>query len=163
MCIVLSPLVARADGGAVCLHDKSGQFLVTVFVSPWPLRAGPVDTSVLVQDEQTGSVVFNAAVKLVVKPLSGEGSRLQAEATRENATNKLLQAARFDLPEPGWWMLTVVVSRGSENAVLSAKLQVAPALNRVAVIWPFLLFPPFAIGLFAVRQMRMSRRSSSTI
>jgi hypothetical protein len=60
-------------------------------------------------------------------------------------------------------MLTVVVSRGGENAVLTTKLQVSQALNRVAVIWPFLLFPPFAIGLFALRQMRISRRSSSTI
>jgi hypothetical protein len=161
MSVVLAPMVAQADGGAVCLHEASGHFLVTVFVSPSPLRAGPLDTSVLVQDQQTGDVILDATVKIAIQPLSGKDSRLLTVATRRHATNKLLQAARLDIPDPGWWELTVIVSRGGEDAILATKLQVGPAMNRVAVIWPFLLFPPIAIGLFAVHQMlRRSKLAS---
>ncbi len=41
--------VAWADGGAVRFLERRGDRLVTVFTSPTPLRAGPVDVSVLLQ------------------------------------------------------------------------------------------------------------------
>jgi hypothetical protein len=151
--VVLAPLAAHADGGAVCLHEASGPFLVTVFVSPYPLRAGLADISVLVQDRQTGDVVLDPAIKLAIHPLSGKGSRLLTQAKRELATNRLLQTARLDLQDPGWWVLKVSVSRGREEAVLSTTLQVAPETSRIAVVWPLLLFPPLAIGLFAIHQV----------
>jgi hypothetical protein len=153
MSVVLAPLAAQADGGVVCLHEASGPFLITVFVSPYPLRAGPADISVLVQDRQTGEVVLDPAIELAIHPLSENGSRLLTQARRELATNRLLQAARLDFQDPGWWALNVSVSRGSEEVALSTTLQVAPAPNRLAVIWPLLLFPPFAIGLFAIHRV----------
>jgi len=39
---------AHADGGLVELHQVVRQFAITVFTAPVPLRAGPVDISVLV-------------------------------------------------------------------------------------------------------------------
>jgi hypothetical protein len=132
-----------------------------VFVSPDPLRAGPIDTSVLVQHHKTGGVILDATVKLAIRPLSGKSPRLITHATRDHATNKLLSAARVDLPDPGWWALDVFVSRGREEAVLTTILQVAPATPRVAVIWPFLLFPPFAIALFAIHQLLRAQHRSA--
>ncbi len=38
------------DGGAVRFSGQQGDWRITVFTSPTPLRAGPVDVSVLVQD-----------------------------------------------------------------------------------------------------------------
>jgi hypothetical protein len=152
MTVVLAPLAAQADGGTVCLHEAAGQFLVTVFVSPYPLRAGPADISILVQDRQTGGVVLDSSIKLAIAPVSDKGSPLLTQARRELATNRLLQAARLDLP-PGQSTLNVLVSRGHEEAVLSTTLQVVPGTDRIAVIWPLLLFPPLAIGLFAIHQV----------
>jgi len=153
MSMMLAPLAVQADGGAVCLHEASGPFLVTVFVSPYPLRAGPADISVLVQDRETSEVVLDPTIKLAIHPLSANGSHLLTQARRELATNRLLQSARLDLPAPGLWVLNVSVSRGREEAVLSTTLQVAPETSRLAVVWPLLLFPPLAIGLFAIHQV----------
>ena len=50
---LLVPLSARADGGLARLVVDSGEFRLTVFSSPTPLRAGPVDLSVMVQDRET--------------------------------------------------------------------------------------------------------------
>jgi hypothetical protein len=153
MSIVLAPLAAQADGGAVCLHEASGPFLVTVFVSPYPLRVGAADISVLVQDQQTGEVVLDPTIEFAIHPLLAKGPRLLTQARRELATNKLLQAARLDLPDRGRWVLNVSVFRGRDETVLSTTLQVEPGTNRIAVVWRFLLVPPLAIGLFAIHQV----------
>ncbi len=53
--VILHPSsLARADGGAVRLRQRSGGYQIAVFTEPTPLRAGPVDVSVLVQDAETG-------------------------------------------------------------------------------------------------------------
>jgi hypothetical protein len=164
MTVVLAPLVVRADGGAVCLSKISGPFLVTVFASPEPLRAGPIDTSVLVQDARTGGIVLDATVDLEIQPLSGNSPRILTRATSEQATNKLLKAVRIDLPDPRSWELKVFVRRGREEAVLNASLNVAPPTPRVARLWPFLLFPPFAIALFALHQaLKHETRASASV
>src|SRR5438270_12236899 len=62
--VLFAACLAHADGGAIVLHERAGAFLVTVFVAPQPAQAGPIDTSVLVQDRQTGVVVLDAKVAL---------------------------------------------------------------------------------------------------
>ena len=157
---MLAPLVAHADGGTVQLREASGPFVVTVFTAPEPLRAGPIDTSVLVQDRETGRVILDATVNLAVQPAAGTSPRFQARATHAQARNKLLQAATIDIPAAGWWTIQISVSRDGAQAVLATKLLVLPAAPRLAGIWPFLILPPVAIALFALHQAL--RRDSQT-
>src|SRR5262245_5830682 len=42
-------ITARADGGAEQFERSAGPFVVTVFTTPSPLRAGLVDISLLIQ------------------------------------------------------------------------------------------------------------------
>src|SRR5580704_13866550 len=58
---------ARADGGTVRYYDRLGDYRVTVFTSPAPLRAGPVDVSVLVQNVETGQPIVDAEVIIFAK------------------------------------------------------------------------------------------------
>jgi hypothetical protein len=149
---MLAAVVAHADGGAVQLHAPSGPFLVTVFTEPASLRVGPIDTSVLVQERETGRIILDATVNLAFQPTVGASARLLRRAERGRAKNKLLSAAVFDLPTPGWWYVQVFVSRGREEAVVATNLLVMSAPPRVAVIWPLVILPPFAIGLFVLHQ-----------
>jgi hypothetical protein len=57
---------ARADGGALRASRQCGDYRVSVFTSPTPLRAGPVDVSVLVQDAATGEVQHDLPVAVTV-------------------------------------------------------------------------------------------------
>lgn len=154
MSAILAPVVAQADGGTVRLREASGSFLVTVFTASEQLRAGPIDTSVLIQDQETGRVILDAAVNLALQPMGGPSHRLLSRATFSHANNKLLQAATIDLPAPGWWTVQVFVRRGREEAVLTTNLFIMPAASRLATIWPFLIIPPFAIGLYVLHQRR---------
>jgi hypothetical protein len=160
---ILAPFVAHADGGTVRAREASGPFLVTVFTAPEPLRAGAIDTSVLVQDQKTGAVILDATVNLEIQPLAGKSPQFFTPATREQATNKLLKAARIELPAPGLWALRVFVSRGGEEAVLSTNLQLAPATPRMAALWPLILLPFVVVALFALNQtLRYPKPSSGS-
>jgi len=156
--LVLAPTSSRADGGALCLHETSGPFLVTVLTAPATLRAGPVDVSVMVEDSANAAIMLDADVDLRLQAERG-GRTLKAQATRKQATNKLLQSAVIDLPTAGHWELTVSVRRGSEQAAFKTQLQVEPPLARFASVWPLVALPPLAALLFAGHQILRQRRS----
>jgi hypothetical protein len=158
MSAMFAPWSANADGGTVQLREASGPFVVTVFTAPEPLRAGPIDTSVLVQDRETGRVILDATVNFAFSPSVGTSPRFLTRVTHAQARNKLLQAATVDVLAPGWWTMQVSVRRGREEVVLATKLLVMPSVPRLTAIWPFLFIPPFAIGLFALHQTLRRRK-----
>src|SRR5262245_2176234 len=94
--------LARADGSAVRLRARAGAYPCAVFAAPTALRVGPVDVSVLVQDAATEECLPEARVTVRLTA-RGTGEILEYSATTEAATNKLLRAAEFQLPKPGWW------------------------------------------------------------
>jgi hypothetical protein len=154
---VLAPVSLRADGGLVCLCQISGSFLVTVFITPSALRVGPVDLSVMVQDSSTRDVLLDAEVDLRLDSENGGGA-INLRATRGQSTNKLLQSAVIDLPSPGNWQLTVLVRRGSDQAVFKTQLEVAPPLPRFISVLPLVALPPLVVLLFAGHQVLKQRR-----
>jgi hypothetical protein len=150
--VMLAPITARADGGVLRLRQASGPFLISIFTASDPLRAGPLDLSVLVQDRSSGENILDASVDLALQPLDSDSPPLLARATHEQATNKLLDAAIVKIPAPGRWGLRIDVRRGPDEATATTELQVAPPPPRLAAIWPYLLLPPFAIAVFALHQ-----------
>ena len=131
---------------------------MTVFVAPQTLQVGLIDTSVLVQDRETGRVILDPTVNLELQPSANTNPRVSVRAIHSHAKNKLLQAAAIDVPSPGWWVVKVFVRRDQDEVVLVMKLLIMPPATRLAIIWPLLTLPPFVIGLFALHQtLRHSR------
>lgn len=64
----LLPASAPADGGRVCASRAAGSLVVTLFTAPVPLRVGPADLSVLVQDRTSRSALLDATVHLQLEP-----------------------------------------------------------------------------------------------
>jgi hypothetical protein len=154
---ILVPASMLADGGVVCLRKASGPFVITVFINSAELRAGPADVSVMVQNRASREIVLDADVLLRLQSIAPGGQVLESWASRKQATNKLLESAIVDLPSSGEWKLTVLVRRGSEKAIVSTRLQVAPPLPRLAAMWPFLALPVLAMMLFAANQALRQR------
>src|SRR5438445_9925471 len=97
--LILHPSsLLRADGGTVRLSEKQGNYRLTVFTAPTPLRAGPVDVSVLVQDATTGEPASDVQVMIQAAWRGSPALAIHHPATTEAATNKLYYAATFDLP-----------------------------------------------------------------
>ena len=108
----------RADAGTLRARERFNGYQVTVFTAPAPVRAGPVDVSVLVQDEKGTPV--RADVSVALWPRGRPEEQLRRRATAEAATNKLFRAAIFELPEAGWW----------DGEVAIDELQVRPPHTR---------------------------------
>lgn len=150
---LLAPHSLWADGGLLRLAAETGEFRLIVFTSPTPLRAGPVDLSVMVQDRETREPVLDASV--AVRLSSGPGGRtLDVAATRDQATNRLLYTALFELPESGRWRVELDVRRGGVRAGVSLDLVAASSAPALLVLWPYWILPLLVIVLFGLHQWR---------
>src|ERR1700679_1884698 len=123
---------ARGDGGILCLSRSEGNYRISVFAAPTPFRVGPVDISVLVQDAITGEVMPKASVTVSLRLRDQPGEPMCYTATDQAATNKLLKAAVFDLPEPGRWLIQVTI--GGEQG--SAQVDFELVATQFAQSWP---------------------------
>jgi hypothetical protein len=151
---------ARADGGTVRLREQAGAYQVTVFTSPTPLRAGPVDVSVLVQDTATGEYVREARVTVRLRAYE-TGHVLEYAATVEAATNKLFHAAVFQLPEAGRWDVEVAVEGPHGPALVQFGAAADEPGPRWLEMWPWFAWPALVVALFAVHQLLVRRRLPS--
>jgi hypothetical protein len=142
---------AAADGGSMCMSGRQGDYQISVFTAPTPFRAGPVDVSDLVQDASTGNPLTQVQVK--VRMMKFGSPALEYPATSETATNKLLHAAQFVLPEPGAWHLEVQVQGSQGLAVLAGDVQAAKRLARWQEIWPWFGWPALAIAIFCLHHV----------
>src|SRR5437667_9877356 len=146
-CLAMLPTIALADAGAVRVSQRHGNRRITVFTEPTPLRAGPVDVSVLVQDAATGQVV-DAEVTVWVAPLGRGRAAVGYPATTEAATNKLLRAALFELPEAGLWELEVVVRGPLGPGRVRCEVEAAEPSPLWLGLWPWVTWPVVVVLLY---------------
>lgn len=147
----LALATALADGGTVQFRTEAGAFAITVFASPAPLSAGPIDISLLVQNRDGLEPVLDANVSLLLRPLAS-GTELRTPASRDQARNKLLYAAPVTLAESGKWQIDVTILRNGERTDATGTIDVAPTREMVASYWGYVAFPPFMIVAFVVRE-----------
>ena len=140
------------------LRERAGRYQITVFTSPTPLRAGPVDVSVLVQDTATGEFVPEAWVTVCLKA-PGAGHVLECPATTEAATNKLFRAAELRLPEPGWWDVAVAVEGPHGPALVRFEIQADEPPPRWLDLWPWFGWPALVVALFGIHHVFVRRKA----
>jgi hypothetical protein len=157
--LFLSPSLAAADGGTVRLSERKGDYQITVFTSPTPLRAGPGDISVFIQNAATLEPVSAMQVTIKATRRGSPDVIIQHPATTDAATNKLYYAATFDLPEPGWYSLEVFVAGTLGDAQVRLELEAAEPLPAWRAMWPWIGWPILAILLFSIHQLQIRRRS----
>jgi hypothetical protein len=153
------PLTAIADGGAVRLLERVGNYQIAVFTAPTPLRAGPVDVSVLVQNADSHEPISGAQVTIKATQQDEPEVTVSHLATTDAATNKLFQAAILDLSAAGRWELEVSVDGSLGTAQARTEVEVAEPLPPYLALWPWVCWPIVPILLFAVYQRFARRRS----
>jgi hypothetical protein len=158
LALVMSSTSARADGGALRLYERANGYRIALFSSPTPLRAGPVDISLLVQDADTLEPARVTDVSVALTRMGDRMATLHIPATTEAATNKLLHAAVFDLPKPGRWMIEVAVEGSRGPGRVRFELEAAEPLPRWLSLWPWWSWPALAVLLYAIHQILVYRR-----
>lgn len=156
---------AWADGGLLRLSETVGSYRIAAFTDPTPLRAGNVDLSVWVQAIDSPALLEPAAIRIVAKQVD---RRLQiaASATREAATNKLLQAAQLELPAAGVWRFEITIRQSAlpnaEPMVIAFDAEVAEPLPRWRELATWIFWPFIPIGLFGLHIGLSARRGRPT-
>ncbi len=169
---------ALADGGAVQLHATAPPFVVTVFTDPPQCRAGQVDLSTLVQEEN--GPILDAEVVASLSAL--EPAKASPTAAWlppacastavtdlrdvplqiSHGTNRLFYSAEIQIPYDGRWQLKVSIRRGTDHATLQGVLDVDRPLPPVTAYWQWFLLPFLAIGGFILQQhIRKPRKLES--
>jgi hypothetical protein len=143
-------VTTHAHGGLVQLHQAVGPFVITVFTAPTPLRVGPVDISVLVQDREDGQPLLDGEVSVWLR--RDGGRTVGGPATRAVAHHKLLYGTVVHLPEAGPWVLEVTVRQGQDSASVRGQVSAAAPRPFVLAYWRSLSLPPIIITLFAMHQ-----------
>jgi len=139
-----------ADGGVVQMQRSAGPFVITVFTAPAPLRSGPVEISIMIQDRNNQQPVLDAKITII---LQKEGCQaIKSEARRELSKNKLLYAALLSIPGDGPWAIEATVVRNTEEHRINGVLTVAPPRPFLLTYWWALALPPVTIGLFVINQ-----------
>jgi len=171
LAFLLAATACFADGGAVLERKNLGDIDVTVFASPSPLRAGPVDFSVLVQDAKSGEPVLDAGVEMVwssavkgspdwMPPCCSMEMKDRVPAGLAHSKNKMLYSAIVPVKSAGDSLLRVTVQRNGTTATMDCELKAGPPEAPMLAYWPFLAFPPVAVAGFIFHQ-RLSRRRNT--
>ena len=151
MLIACIATATMADSGLVRLSELAGPWRVTVLTDPTPLRPGPVDFSVLIQDPDTNKAVLDAAITIELHQLEA-GVTMRVPATTESSDMGLLHAANFVLPEMGQWSAVVAVDRQGVQVRVPLQFTAAAPPPPWMDLWPWLLPAPVALGLYAANR-----------
>ena len=138
--------------------ERQGPYRISVFTSPDPLRAGPIDISVLLQDAETGMPITNAQINVSLTPSTGRGRTIHAVATNAAATNKLLSAALVELPEPGLWDIEIACLAQHSAAQVQFRADAGPRSAGWLNVWPWFSWPAGVVIMFVVHRRLVSRR-----
>jgi len=151
----------KADGGALQFTRSAAPFVIAVFTTPSPLRAGPVDISLMIQSSENQQPVLDCVAHVQLRK---EGARsIGSEATHRVAQNKLFYAAPMNVTQSGVWELEVAISQGNNSASVTGSITVAPSNPVLLGYWRSLAVPPVFISLFALNQWLKRRRTAAQI
>jgi len=151
--------IARADGGVVIFQQTSATFTITLFSAEMPLRPGPADLSVLLEQPDSHSPILDAQVSMELQHETG--MVIEAQATRIQARNKLLYCSLINLPKSGQWKIRLQVRRGDSSAEVRSNLVVAAPQPVLLSHWELVAVPPIIIGLFITNQCLGRKRVRS--
>jgi hypothetical protein len=150
--LTMGATAARADGGAMLLHQDTGAFTITLFAAPQPLHTGAADLSVMVQDRSSGEILLDPVIDLTVAPADANATQQTVRLGKGQASNRLLQASTVHFSSAGNWRIALAVRRGNDTAQLSAECTVEPDRSRATLVWFYVLLPVAIILLFVLHQ-----------
>jgi hypothetical protein len=150
----LLALPLLGNGGTLRLANvEMGNYLVSAFTDPTPVRPDSLDVSVLVLERGIQGVPEGLDVRISARHVDGKVPPQEEVATRETADDPRYYAAKFTLGAPGTWELTLRVrgeqGEGEASFTISAR---DPGL--LGNPWILLLMGLLPLGVLGVWLLR---------
>lgn len=98
-----------ADGGKPKNSEQWLNNQVTVFIAPDPVRVGPVEVQVMIQDLTTGNPKTDLKTTIHATQIGNIQSTLGGVASSEAITNKLMVGRIITIPAEGKWQISIQI------------------------------------------------------
>lgn len=129
-------LFAHGGGTPRIINAELGSMVVSVWTQPDPLATGTVHITVALSEAnvtadgraEPGEPLLNREITLLLRAPNGETPPSIVPVTHDNAANKLLYEADFDVVTPGVWQMTLQVDDAGELP-FELEIQNASPLN----------------------------------
>jgi|GEM_PF-1719401 len=153
--LLTGPAQLMANGGTLRLANvPMGDYLVSVFTAPTPVRPDSLDVSVLILREGREGVAEGVEVTVRAESLDHGGRTAAFPATREQADDPRYYAAKFALEHEGRWRIIVEVEgdHGSGSASFELRAREAGIFSHPLVLSLLALLPLAALGWWVLRE-----------
>lgn len=125
---------AHGGGSPQLINAPAGTYLISAWSQPDPPRVGNFHLTIAIAQADNFEPVLGANVALEL--LHSSGQRLTAQATHEQATNKLFYESDLKIGTTGQWTVMIVVN---QSEAVGFPLTVSPALSPLRQFGPWLL------------------------
>jgi hypothetical protein len=158
----------RADNAIPIAARPCGDRILTLFAHPAPLRAGPVELSLMITDQASGRPVLDWKATAVVQPLAltrdapawvppccqmSANSERSVPFTRNRSANAFLRTAAVVIATPGKWMLHLDLNLpDGETRHEPFEIAVGNPAAPFRRYWPWFAGIPIAIIGYALTQ-----------
>lgn len=120
--VTAAPLYAHGGGTPRIVNAELGSLIVSVWTQPDPLETGTVHITVALSEAvrnangrvEPGEPLLNREIALLMRAPEATTFSEIIPVTHENAANKLLYEADFDVATPGVWQMTLQVEGAGE-------------------------------------------------
>ena len=112
----------------------------------------------MIQDADGGRPILEAEVTVQLQEQGTDRSPIITQATRQNATNKLLYAALVNLPAPGLWELQVTAQYQAQRANVTGMVTAVPPRPTLCSWWLYAALLSVTIGSVALHQWHRRHR-----
>ncbi len=160
--LLLLPLQIAGNGGMLRLANLTmGEYRVSVYTDPTPVRPDTLDVSILLIQEGVEGVPEGVEILVRSRPLRGSGAQQELRATRELADDPRYHAAKFGLGAEGPWEIEIEVNgeAGRGSATFEVIAREPGLLGHPAVVVLLILLP---LGLAGWWLLRMERREAGS-
>jgi hypothetical protein len=156
------PVAGHTAGTIQLVSVSTGDFLLTVWTAPDPVRVGELHVIVGVTMAADGTVVLDDELHIEVTASSGLVEPLSDRATRANSDNKFLYEANLAPPEAAWYQVRLDVGHPQhQGGEATFNVEVLPAAGPnwlpIALLLLLLLGPGTALF---IRRRRGAGRGS---
>jgi len=140
--VLFSLFAINGDGrrGHDSSLEQTGDYQITIFTAPTPLRPVPVDVSVLIQNAATQQPVSDA--EITIRTHRGQhGAVIRHPRQSRRRQTSCSGAATFDLDEPGWWEIEASVDGPLGETQARFDVEAAEPLPPYLAMWAWIGWP----------------------
>jgi hypothetical protein len=154
LALLAGPPAALGNGGALRVANvPMGEYRVSVFTDPTPVRPDSLDVSVLILHEGREGVAQGVAVWVGAEAVGHDAPDSWARATREQADDPRYYSAKFALGGEGRWRITVELEgdHGQGSASFEVTAREPGPLSHPLVAMLLALLPLGVAGWWVLR------------